>query len=276
MDHRRLLPVPDRAGGLFAGEGKKMNEADLIKAIMVRWPMTVRQPRYVTAVQVHNGAGFGYSRKLDAIVFDTWPSKGLRLHGLEIKTSRGDLRRELQDTRKFAEFEPHLDLFSIVAPKGIVDLKILPPKWGLYIPDGEGLRARRKPLSLHSDKRAEMSRSIAAAFVRALVDRSLSREAQDAEYQRGFEIGKKEGERISLEAKRHVDELERAISEFQEASGVQILTWNANKIGEAVKTIMDGGIMKRIRFAPDIRDIGMRLIALADELDYLKDKFSEP
>ncbi len=164
-----------------------MDEAELIAAAQKTWPMHGPRPRYVTAVQVHNGAGFAYGRTLDLIVFDTWPSGGLHLHGIEIKCSQSDLRRELQDTAKSAEFSAFLDFFSVAAPAGIVDLGLLPPKWGLYCPTVDGtLKARRKPLMLHSEgKRHAMDRSLAAAFVRALVDRSLSAEALKAEYQRG-------------------------------------------------------------------------------------------
>lgn len=247
-------------------------EASLTQAIMVRWPMTIRQPRFVTAVQVHNGAGFGYSRTLDAIVFDTWPSAGLHLHGLEIKTSKQDLRRELQNTNKFAEFVPHLDLFSIIAPKGLVDLELLPPKWGLFMPDEKGgLRARRKPLMLHAEKRTELSRSMAAAFVRALVDRSLSNEAKAAEFTRGFERGKDDGERNIKYAQERVSELETAISNFEKASGVHISSWHNDKIGEAVKLVMDGGMKRRISYAPNVRTLGEQLLELADELDSLQE-----
>ncbi len=236
--------------------------------------MTIRQPRYVTAVQVNNGAGFSYRRTIDAVVFDTWPSGGLKLHGLEIKVSKQDLRRELQNTQKSAEWSEHLDQFSIVAPKGLVDLDLLPPKWGLFIPNGEGLRARRKPLMLHAEKRTELNRSIAAAFVRALVDRSLSHEAKVAEFQRGHEIGKDEGERNTKASQRRVKELEQAIVDFEQASGVGISTWQSDKIGEAVKMVMNGGIKRRISYAPNVRTLGEQLLKLADELDSLQEAFT--
>lgn len=249
-------------------------EASLTQAIMVRWPMTIRQPRYVAAIQVNNGAGFAYRRTLDVIVFDTWPSAGLKLHGLEIKISKHDLRRELQNTQKFADWEDHLDQFSIVAPKGLVDLKLLPPKWGLYVNDDKsGLRARRKPLMLHAGKRPQMSRSIAAAFVRALVDRSLSSEALSAEFTRGYDRGKDDAEYKGRADKNRVTELERAINEFEDASGVRISTWQGDKIGEAVKLITDGGIGRRIRYSPNIRTLAEQLLKLADELDSLQESF---
>jgi len=230
----------------------------------------------VVANQVNNGAGYSYGRILDAIVFDTWPSEGLTLHGLEIKTTKSDLRRELQNTKKYADFAPHLDYFSIVAPKGIADLKILPPKWGLYQPTDDGkLRARRKPLSIHAEKNKIISRSMMAAFVRALVSRSLSQEATAAAFERGMESGGKQGERQIEILSGKVESLRGAIQKFEEASGVKIHDWDGGKIGEAVKVVVDGGIEQRIRYVGSIRKLGEKIIQLADELDSLKQNYDK-
>jgi hypothetical protein len=252
-----------------------MNETKLTAAILETWPMEVTLPRYITAIQVHNAAGYGYSRKLDAIVFDTWPSGDLLVHGLEIKCTKADLRRELQNTKKFSDFSPHLDLFSIVAPKGIADLKLLPPKWGLYCPTDDGkLRARRRPLMLHTDgQRREASLSFMAAFVRALVVRSISDDGKKAEFARGEAYGERTMKEEVESLTREVAKYKQAIETFEEASGVTIVSWNAGTIGEAVEVVLSGKIMRRIQYSPNIRNMGEKLIKLADELDALQERF---
>ena len=239
--------------------------------------------RYVVAVQVNNGAGFGFGRTLDAIVFDTWPSKGLGLEGIEVKVSKGDLRRELQHPDKSAQFIEYLDTFSICAPKevladGMRDL--IPKRWGIYTLTDEGaLRTVRKPLYLHDDGRDRkvLDRSIAAAFCRALVQRSLSREAENAAHDRGYEQGvawsKREADSLRFERNNLVDR----IKEFEEASGVQIDSYRGQQqIGEAVKFVLAGGIDSKLPYNADVRQLGERLLAFADELDALKEKMSVP
>ena len=251
-------------------------EATLTEAILRTWPHGGDRPRYVTAVQVNSGAGYGYSRRLDAIVFDTWPGEGLTLHGLEIKTTKADLRRELQDSRKRADWSPHLDYFSIVAPKGIVDLKILPSKWGLFLPTDEGkLRTRRKPLLLHDEDRRDISRSMAAAFMRALVTRSLSREATASAFEKGKKSGEERSERQIEILSGKVESLRGAIQKFEEVSGVKINAWDEGRIGEAVNVVLAGGIERRIKYSGGIRSLGEKIIQLADELDSLKQGYDK-
>ena len=225
--------------------------------------------RYVTAVQVNNGAGFAYGRTLDAVVFDTWPSKGLAVHGFEIKCSKSDLRRELQQTAKFAEFEPFLDTFSIVAPKEIIDRDIIPKRWGIYVPnDNSTLRTVRKPLYLHESgeqRREFLARTFAAAFARALVQRSLSTEARDMALAEGF----KNGEQSKAYELSQAAKLSEQVVEFEQASGVSIGTYagNGTRIGEAVKFVLSGGLESKTRYSVDLRNLAQNLLGLANEMD---------
>jgi len=247
-------------------------EATLTEAIKQTWRSDLAQPRYVVAIQVNNGAGFNYGRTLDAVVFDTWPSKGLALHGLEIKCSKSDLRRELQQPAKFAEFAPYLDTFSIVGPKEVIDRDIIPKRWGIYVPDDNGaLRTIRKPLYLHEPgerDRETCDRSFAAGFCRALVQRSLSTDAHKAAEEAGFEAGKAS----CAHDLRQAAALKEVVEEFEAASGVSLNSYHGGiRIGEAVKFVLGGGLDTRFVYSSDLRDLGTRLLKLADELDALKD-----
>lgn len=252
------------------------NESDLVSAIYKRWPYDDKRNRFVVSVQVNDRAGFA-RRRLDAVVLDTWPSKGLELHGLEIKVTRQDLRRELQDLSKFEEMAKSLDRFSIVAAPKVATLDMLPDKWGLYIPDGRGgLRARRKPLQLWNERNdGVVSRSFMAAFVRALLSRSTDDEALRAEYKRGYDRGKLEGSREVDRVENREQRLRLRIEEFEEASGIDIDSYKAERIGQAVDLILSGGLGRKLRFSSGIREKGEALVALADDLAELKEQFDE-
>ena len=267
--------TPARSQIIRVSTDTEWTEAALTKAIQKTWSLDQRGlPRFVVAVQVNNGAGFRYNRTLDAVVFDTWPTSGLYLHGLEIKCSKGDFRRELQDTAKFAEGAKYLDLFSIVASPGVADLDVMPAKWGLNSPTQSGtLKARRKHLMLHDEgKRNAVDRSFAAAFARALVTRSLSDDGQREAYEKGKAEATKTLDYELDEAQKEAESAKRTVMEFEAASGIALSGWRAGKMGEAVKFVMAGKLDLRFVYTNDLHELGEKLIALGDELDLLAGK----
>lgn len=90
-------------------------------------------PRQEAAIcfEVAQGTGHMAHRHLDAIVMDLWPSRGLALHGIEIKVNLYDWRREKADPEKAEQVARFCDFFSIAAPAGLVPREELPAAWGL-------------------------------------------------------------------------------------------------------------------------------------------------
>ncbi len=95
----------------------------------------------VVLCEVGDGAGFRNSGRTDAIAMQTWPSKKLCITGYELKATRQDWLRELNNAGKNAVWQAQCHEWYIVAPKGIVNLTELPSNWGLMVPSGKhGLR----------------------------------------------------------------------------------------------------------------------------------------
>jgi len=250
-----------------------MTAADVCAAILTTWPANHdNRPRYVTAFEVNNGAGFSYTRTLDAVVIDTWPYKGFTISGYEVKVSSGDMRRELQDTTKFQGFANLLDYYSIAAPPGIVKLAMLPANWGLYEVQKDGtLRAKRKPLMLHdgSDMKTT-TRSFMVAFTRSLVTRSLSREAERAARAEGFREGEASTKYDLARLQREKERFEKVFAEFQEASGLDLRhAYSGVELGEAVKLVMKGGLRRQMCSVRDLHRLAAETEQLATEFDRL-------
>ena len=65
-----------------------------------------------------------------------WPSRGLHLHGFEIKVSRSDWLRELKSPAKADKMFRYFDRWWLaVADKDIVRNGELPETWGLLVMD---------------------------------------------------------------------------------------------------------------------------------------------
>ncbi|WP_405149472.1 hypothetical protein OG589_14640 [Sphaerisporangium sp. NBC_01403] len=82
----------------------------------------------------------GSSRRCDLLRVGLWPSRGLGIDVHELKTSRSDWLRELNDPAKADAWWKHSSRFWVVAPPGLIDPREMPPGWGLMVPPSNGRR----------------------------------------------------------------------------------------------------------------------------------------
>lgn len=150
-------------------------EQDMLDLLRARYTQKFGNgPRYVFMPHVRSNAGFDAPRTLDAVVMDLWPSKGLHLHGFEIKCSRSDWLRELKAPEKAQVFHDRLDRFwLVVADRSIVRDGELPTGWGLLAPIVDRWGAtllhcyRSAPVLPQTDERRAVQRSWLACLLRA-------------------------------------------------------------------------------------------------------------
>lgn len=240
---------------MIADESSRpIQSADIAAALRDRYSA----PEWAVLFEVPNATGGAAARRADAIAMSLWPSRGLEVHGFEIKVDRRDWLRELKAPQKAEEIARFCDRWWIAAVPGIVREGELPPGWGLLVLRGTTLRQEREaPLRegvvptrafLASMLRAAAAQSPAEEAIRAAVERAREEERRTAEQRR-------EGERAHIRSE--LDELKKAIADFETASGVRITRWDGKVIGEAVRFVLDGGIrMKRNRleaFAEQLR-----------------------
>lgn len=195
-------------------------------------------------LQVADSTGYaGAGRKLDAIAMSLWPSRGLELQGFEVKCSRRDWLKELADPSKAEPVARYLDRFYVVAGhKDVVREGELPKGWGLMVPHGLGLKIQVDAPPLEP---APIERGFLAAILRRVQEASENREKLDAAYDKGYKDGKNAanlGRADDLTyTKQRLEQLERAVQDFERQSGVGITAWNAGEVGRAVRVVLDGG-----------------------------------
>jgi hypothetical protein len=115
--------------------------SDVVVALRKRYP----SPTWAFFECVANGTGSRADRWADALAMGIWPSRGLEIHGIEIKVSRSDLLRELRDPKKAEAVAAYCDYWWIaVGDPKIVKVEELPPAWGLLVPSAkDGMRPLR-------------------------------------------------------------------------------------------------------------------------------------
>jgi hypothetical protein len=218
----------------MATETEYMSERDVVAMLKRKFPM----PEYVSLTGVRDKAGWA-NRTADMISVSVWPSRGLELHGFEVKVSRSDWRRELKEPAKAEAIAGFCDRWWIAAPKGVVPLDELPATWGLLeIKGGKVFTTKQAPKM----EAKELTRNFFVALLRRYAEQTIYREdvadEVEAARKRGEESGKSH---IGYELAR-LRELKTAVDKFEAEAGVHISSWNGGEIGKAVKAVMDVGL----------------------------------
>lgn len=259
---------------------KKIDSAAIYALLRARHSL----PSWCFLPEVRDATGWAQRRTADALALDCYPSRGLEVHGFEIKVSRGDWLRELKDSSKSASIAGFCDRWWIVAPQGVVKQPELPKAWGLMTA-GDILRvAVQAPLI----PKEPMDASFIASLVRtALQSNTEAIKASHTEgWNDGFQRGKESAQAVPRDARTKTARLLEGARAFQRASGIDFLAgWGAEhaaRLGKATRVgqaILDGrhGQLSPIREAANIAAHHAKNLAeKADELDRLFSKEAPP
>lgn len=213
--------------------------SDIRKAVAARFS----GEEWACFFEVASGTGGNAGRSADALAMNMYPSRGLRVHGVEIKASRGDWLRELKTPAKSEPIQRYCDHWWIATLPGIVAEGELPPTWGLLELHGKSLRQKVAAPLLNA---LPMERAFIASLLRSAARRA-SVELRDAVEKRTEEARTKMADDIERAVNSRTDShrrLQQAVDDFEKASGISIRDqwFSTAQLGEAVKLIKDLGI----------------------------------
>lgn len=201
-------------------------------------------PEWALCFEVANATGAGARRYADAVAMNLFPSRGLALHGFEIKISKSDFRNELLNPEKSAPVQQYCDHWWIVAPSHAVDEDMIPKTWGWLRVDGAKLVQVKAAPDLDAKP---VTRQFLAALVRRAnevdageVDK-LVRDKVDALRQED----EKRFERKVAERSRKGDEAVKALEELRQRIGSDE-GWrmlDSEAIARAVKLVQTAGVL---------------------------------
>jgi hypothetical protein len=155
-------------------------------AVMAALRKRFEAPAYALFENVSNGTGSRAMRWADAVAMSVWPSRGLDIHGIEIKVNRNDVLRELKNPHKAETVAKHCDFFWLaVGNAKIVALDEVPRGWGLLVPFKGSMKAVKDAARIRpGETRALVDRDFVAALLRRAAehyDPQRIREATRAE-----------------------------------------------------------------------------------------------
>lgn len=192
--------------------------------------------------EVRDATGGG-TRSADGLAMNMWPSRGLAVHGFEIKVSRQDWLRELKNPEKSQAIQRFCDhWWIVVSNKEIIRPGELPATWGLMVPRAKALVAIIDAPKLEA---RPLDRGFVASVLRNAKDSFTTDEAVAARIREakvaGIEEGKNNEKWKNEHRIRELEDLKAAVAEFERQSGVHLSKWDGGRIGEAVKAVLADG-----------------------------------
>lgn len=220
----------------------RLKASDIRSAMSKRWA----EPEWAIMWEVGQGTGAKSGRYADAVMMSLWPSRGLELHGVEIKVSRSDWKREAADPSKAEAIARFCDRWWVHTPEGVVDdISDVPPMWGLREWDGKKWNTLREAEKTEAEN---ISRPFLAAMLRRAdgLHKQFVREASQEAYAEAERRRSEDRARMNDEVKRRVErmtsDLSRANEQFAEmekAMGKPFSDWSIDgaQLGRAALAI---------------------------------------
>ncbi len=201
---------------------------------------------YVLLKEVSDTTG-SRSRSLDYMVMGLWPSRGIYLHGIELKSYRSDWLNELKNPAKQEKHFNYCDYFWLLTDstkQNVASIDEIPETWGWMNIVGGKLKIHKKAPKLTPEP---LPRGLLAALLRRADDKQgfiLQSEIQERlnqEYQRGL-LGVNKG----INWKENYNNLLKNVEAFEQEAGITIGKYsyidNCRELGKIVSMIRKGGI----------------------------------
>ena len=117
--------------------------------------------------EVGSGTGAQAGRYADMVAMETWPSRGLVIHGIEVKVWKYDWLRERATPEKAEAVHRYCDFWWLAVTPGVVeDVSEVPAGWGVL--EAQQDPAGKRTLKvLRQAERQERANDVPRIFVAA-------------------------------------------------------------------------------------------------------------
>lgn len=218
---------------LSIGDKAKPRKKEVVTtgALMAAMRERFDKQAYALMFEVGNATGYRTNRHADAIAMSLWPSKGLHIHGFELKCSRSDWLRELKDPSKADTFFTKCHTWSLVSGPDIVQPGELSPEWGHYVLAGGKFRCVKEP----PIRDVAPTWSFVAALMRQAAEIANAPRPEEVDRNKVLDDARREAfangvasvQAIADTQQKRADDLAARISLFEAESGVTIPTWQS-------------------------------------------------
>lgn len=224
--------------------------SDIYSTLRGRFP----EHEYVLMQEVSDKAGHARSRSADYIAVNLYPSRGLAIHGIELKSYRGDWLNELKNPSKQENHFQYCDYFWLLtADDKIAKMEEIPVSWGWLCIKGDRVYTKKQARQL---KPKAVSRSFMCAMLKRAASKEgyILRESISDKLESSYKEGQNASFREIKELKDRLADIEKNIDEFEKSSGVSLkglikhYYWDdPEKMGKTFKLLNDAKGIDGIR-----------------------------
>lgn len=224
-----------------------MTSCDIVRALHNKH----QAPEWASFEEMPVGTGHFLKNYIDFWTISCFPSTGFRVVAYEIKVSRGDFMREIQNPRKRKAAEEISSESWFVVPQGLIKPEEVPEPWGLaYVQSGgkvvRKLVAKQRefaPDLTFLAAAARRSADASAALRRALLvfdgEEVTPSKLQQVIERRAIEVAKADHYRILEQARREVREEVMGSDELKAFQNLledgRFLGWGSTKLERVEK-----------------------------------------
>ncbi len=199
--------------------------------------------------ELRDATGFDSKRSADAVAVSLYRTRGREITGFEIKHSRSDWLRELQEPSKAEQIGKYCDYFYLLTPdETIAYVNEIPMSMGWMCVKGEKLKVIKQPERLNP---LPLSREMLCSFLYTLRAHCYADQSKQIEEKVNLQVSQRHGsQQFEIEQlRRKFDSLEKIVKQFEADSGLNISSpWQDKKIGEVVRRVMsDDNILQKFR-----------------------------
>ena len=227
---------------------------------------------YCFLQEIRDAAGHYASRSADAIAMNFWPSRGLPIHGFEIKSIRSDWIKEIKSPEKAESLYKFCDYWWLVcAGPGIAKTEEIPDSWGFMEVSESGKRLKiikEAPKLTPTPPTKDFLATMLKRATQGLIDPSTIKDKIDAAKELGKQMAQNDIKKRRDYELYDYENLKKSVEVFEQSAGFKIKDgweYSAKEMGEAVKFIS----------ANSIEDIGKQFKRVQEMAQHLLKKSEE-
>ena len=243
-----------------------MTAEDIRNALLVKYT----EPDWQLCFEVGNGTGSNLTRYADAVAICTYPSRGYETIGIEIKVSKADLRKEIENPSKADEVGRFCDKWFLAVPKGLCDGEDIPASWGVMELRGDKL-AVKKAASVQ--EKAGPTPAFLAAMLRGAVRRTRMQAADTLKA--SYDKGVADQIRATGDAEYELANLRERLDRIYELTGIDLPNWQpAEEVARTLKSATE--IRRAVRGYGRLKDHVKNVLEVVEQLDEAIEKIGVP